>query len=295
MEAQFICNHTESTKADWIAAQSLLKGHMLHMADNKSFFIRQKYFIEGEGVGHLLATVVKAQQGSSHIVRLLRDDGAEVTGGWIFLMPWFTTIKRLYASKCGGWEEKLAPYQTQIHMSSISAESQQLLDQPLTLKELERSLRMSPNDKAPGSDGLPAEFYKPYRDVLLPHLLRVFQEAVKTGHLPTSMREAIIILILKPGKDPSLPGSYRLISLLPVDIKLLAKVLANRLGLVITEVVHADQTGFMPKQSTTINLRRLFINLQLGSVRYRGGRAVLSFDAAKAFDSVKWNILWAVL
>lgn len=34
-EAQFVCNPTDSTKANWIEAQSILKDHMLHMADNK--------------------------------------------------------------------------------------------------------------------------------------------------------------------------------------------------------------------------------------------------------------------
>lgn len=122
----------------------------------------------------------------------------------------------------------------------------------------------------------------------------MLHKAVLTGHLPASMREAIVVLISKPGKDPSLPGSYRPISLLPVDIKLLAKVLANRLSSVITEVVHADQFGFMPNQSMAINLRRLFLNLQLSSGD-TGGRAVLSLDAAKAFNSVEWSFLWAVL
>lgn len=55
------------------------------------------------------------------------------------------------------------------------------------------------------------------------------------------MREAIVVLLPKPGKDPSQPGSYWPISLLPVDIKLLAKALALRLSSVITEVIHSDQ------------------------------------------------------
>lgn len=293
-ESRFVLNPSPAAKAAWEEAQKLLRDHMLSRADNKRFFTQQKYFIEGESSGHLLATVVKAQQGSSHIASLMGNNGAVVTEAADILETLQNYYERLYSSRCEGGEEDLIHYLAQIHMPVLSTESKQLLDRPLTLEELERALQLAPNDKAPGSDGLPAEFYKVYKDTLLPQLLLVFQEAVDSGQLPASMREAIVVLLPKPGKDPLYPDSYRPISLLPVDVKLLAKVLANRLSSVITEVVHGDQTGFMPNQSTAVNLRRLFLNLQLG-LGTDGGRAVLSLDAAKAFDSVEWNYLWAVL
>lgn len=79
-------------------------------------------------------------------------------------------------------------------MPSLTADSRQSLEQPFTLTKLESALQITPNDKAPGLDGLPSEFFKLCKDTLLPPLLAVFQEAVEVGHLPPSMREAIVVL-----------------------------------------------------------------------------------------------------
>lgn len=108
------------------------------------------------------------------------------------------------------------------------------------------------------------------------------------------MQEAIIILLPKPGKDPLFPKSYRPISLLLVDAKILAKVLTARLTQVIPNLIDSDQTGFIPEKSTAINFRCLYLNLQLPS-DCQGSWVVCSLDPDKAFDIVEWEFLWPAL
>lgn len=62
-------------------------------------------------------------------------------------------------------------------------------------------------------------------------------------HLADSLEQAVITLLLKPGKDPCLCGSYRPISLLNSDYKVFDKMIDLRLGKVISQLVHMDQTG----------------------------------------------------
>lgn len=104
--------------------------------------------------------------------------------------------------------------------------------------------------------------------------------------LPSSMGEALIVLIQKPGKDPILPESYCPISLLQLDVK----ILALQLNKVILSLIHSDQTGFLPNKNTTFNLRRLFMNLQ--AAHNTGARVVVSLDAAEASDSLECSYLW---
>ena len=72
------------------------------------------------------------------------------------------------------------------------------------------------------------------------------------------MTQATISLLLKKGKDPLKYESYRPVSLLCCDYKILTKVLASRLESVIHTVVHPDQTGFIKGRQLFSNVRRLF-------------------------------------
>lgn len=47
-----------------------LDNHFLEQAGHKRFFVKQQYYIEGEGKGHLLTSIARAQQGLSIILEL---------------------------------------------------------------------------------------------------------------------------------------------------------------------------------------------------------------------------------
>ncbi len=97
------------------------------------------------------------------------------------------------------------------------------------------------NAKSPGPDGFPSEFYKKCKNKLSPLLSNVFEESFSSGTLPPTMRQAVISLIFKKNKDPLDCGSYRPISHLNVDSKILAKMLARRLENVLPSIISNDQ------------------------------------------------------
>lgn len=134
----------------------------------------------------------------------------------------------LYSSKVS-YQESLLDCVGPIQLPSLLSAACAALEAPLTLDELQTAAVSVPNNKSPGTDGLPGENYKAFGELLLPKMLGVFNAAFDVGKLPESMNEAIIIVLLKPDKDPVNLESYRPISLLTSDVKLLAKVLATRL------------------------------------------------------------------
>lgn len=57
---------------------------------------------------------------------------------------------------------------------------------------------------------------------------------------------ATITIIPKEGKESTFCSNYRPISLLNIDTKVFAKVLATRLKELMPELVHPDQVSFIP-------------------------------------------------
>lgn len=119
------------------------------------------------------------------------------------------------------------------------------------------SISAMQSGKTPGPDGYPIEFYKNFSPKLAPLLLEMFNHSLNVGTLPQTLTEANIILLLKHGKNPTDCASYRPISLLNADVKILAKLLAIRLDAAMADIISSDQTGFMRGRHSFSNIRRL--------------------------------------
>lgn len=101
-------------------------------------------------------------------------------------------------------------------------------------------------------------------------------------------------LIPKEGKDPLHCGNYRPIALLNMDLKLFAKILANRLLPHIPSLVHRDQAGFVPLREPRDNTIRV-VNLIHAARSSDRPLLLLSTDAERAFDRVNWSFMRATL
>jgi hypothetical protein len=84
-----------------------------------------------------------------------------------------------------------------------------------------------PKNKSPGPDRFSAEFYQTFKEKLIPTLLKLIHETEREGTLPKSFYEASITFIPKPDNDTSKKVSYRLISLMRIDAKILNKIMAK--------------------------------------------------------------------
>lgn len=108
-----------------------------------------------------------------------------------------------------------------------------------------------------------------------------------SGSLPPTLNIAVITLLLKPGNNSTLWGSYRPISLLNNDLNILIKALARHLEKLQPGMVHSDQNGFVQGQYGFDSIRRVCDTVFESSGHK--DTEIFSIDAEKAFDKVEWS------
>lgn len=87
---------------------------------------------------------------------------------------------------------------------------------------------------------------------------------------------AHIKLIAKKEKDPSEPSSYRLISLLNIDSKILSKIIDNRLVNIMSTLIHPAQAGFTQGRSASSNIRKVLTILEHARTNISKDVAIIS-------------------
>lgn len=109
---------------------------------------------------------------------------------------------------------------------------------------------------------------------------------------PPELLSAFITVIPKEGKDPHECASYRPISLLNIDVKIFAKILANRLKPILHKLIGPEQAGFMPGREAKDNVIKSLLLINKIKTSDTEG-LLLSTDAEKAFDRVAWDYMLA--
>lgn len=148
--------------------------------------------------------------------------------------------------------------------------------------------------KAPGPDGMPACFFQKYWNHVGVAVSAFVLQTFRTGTVPAHMNHSVICLLPKQ-QCPDSISQFRPICLSNVVIKLVSKVIANRVKRVIGDLVGDWQSGFIPSRQAHHNV--VIVQEIIHSLRHQRGKRglVVKIDLEKAYDRVDWKFLVEVL
>jgi len=191
-----------------------------------------------------------------------------------------------------------------VHLDQLRSEAM-ILNDPISITEVQDSLRKLNNNRAPGLDGYPAEFLryavmtKPdgkREHVLLPALTAILNAVFMQGYIPDSWNVNLITPIYKRG-DASDPANYRPIAVGAPIMRLLA-VIINQRVVDFTEMQGLRspiQAGFRPQLSCGHQLLALQHFIDQGVQHHKGHLYCCFVDLKGAYDNIPRDLLWQTL
>ena len=158
---------------------------------------------------------------------------------------------------------------------------------PVRQQEVELAIKQMKAGKAAGVDGIYPDMIKHLGPRATDWLASSFANIIDTSQFPNTWKEAKILAILKPGKPPNEPSSYRPISLLCCFFKLLERIILTRIQRYINPNIPVEQAGFRPDRNTTEQVLALTSLIETGYERREKTGAVF-IDLSAAYDTV-WH------
>ncbi len=163
------------------------------------------------------------------------------------------------------------------------------LDRPLSIEELDKALEKANIKSAPGVDGFSYRFIRTFWDIYRYPLFTVATDGLENNTLPGFFKTAIIKLIPKKG-DTTKIKNWRPISLLSNFYKIISRLINTRLQKIVDRVMSRAQKGFTKSrqiQEVIINVMETMDFCNKNGIK----GALVSFDQAKAFDSVSHDYM----
>ncbi|GKV04880.1 hypothetical protein SLEP1_g16977 [Rubroshorea leprosula] len=181
------------------------------------------------------------------------------------------------------------PHLDGIDFKKISAEDNSFLLAPFNEEEVKRAVWSCGCSKAPGPDGFNFKFIREMWDTIKDDMMGYVEDFHNNGKLVRGANSSFIVLIPKV-MNPQKIEEFRPISLIGVMYKVIAKLLANRIGSVLDGIIGENQMAFIKGRQMVDSI--VIANETIDEAKRKKKASFLfKIDFEKAYDKVCWEFL----
>ena len=180
--------------------------------------------------------------------------------------------------------------------TKVTEDMNQRLIQEFTREEVEAALKQMHPTKAPDPDGMSVIFFQKYLGIVGNDVICMVLNVLNSNISMVEINRTNITLVPKI-KNPTKITDFRPISLCNVVYKLISKVLAKRLKIIIPQIISENQSAFLSGRLITDNVLVAFelMNYLEHKKDGREGVMAIKLDMSKAYDRVEWGFIKQVM
>ena len=194
----------------------------------------------GEKSTKYFFSMEKTRYNAKTCYKLLNEEGEEVTESQQILK-----MQEIFYQKLYSIDEEVNFTLKNTTGIKVPEEIRMEQEKQISMKDLQQAIKLMNNNKTPGQDGIPVDFYKVFWNQLKQPFMNMLQEVYQSEKLHTTAREGILNLIPKQNKDTRRIQNLRPITLLNTDYKIIEKCIANKMLPALEKIINQDQRGFM--------------------------------------------------
>jgi hypothetical protein len=114
----------------------------------------------------------------------------------------------------------------------------------VSIEEIKNVLTIFKPNKSPGEDGIISVFYVTYWEQIKDEFFLLVNDTFDKKELIPSQYKGVLTL-LHTSREREDIRNWRPLTLLNSDYKIIAKILAERLKVVLPKLIHSDHKGFV--------------------------------------------------
>ena len=126
----------------------------------------------------------------------------------------------------------------------------EMLLKDYTQKDIQQAIKQLKNNKAHGTDGIPAEAFKAINNWITEPLTTMLNHIKNGAQLPKAWKNGAVVHIYKNKGDEKECDNYRPISLLEIVYKIWSNLVTKRLAQILHIVTSNNQYGYKENNST---------------------------------------------